>query len=127
MSDGADEAGVAPPPRKKKRKKKGPPKSEAPAAAVAGDDRSVFARAYPDDPQLNRLVAAFDAGDYATVRARAHDLVHATKNDDVRRAARDLLRRIEPDRTAALLLGVAVALLAFLSWWHWSHPHGAGG
>jgi hypothetical protein len=125
VSEGAGEAGATTPPRKKKRKKKAAHAVAQPPSAA--DERPVFARGFPDDPQLNRLVTAFDAGDYATVRARAHELVHATKNDEVRRAARELLRRIEPDRTATLLLGVAFALLAFLSWWHWSHPHGAGG
>ncbi|XXT19009.1 hypothetical protein WME94_53175 [Sorangium sp. So ce429] len=42
---------------------------------------------------------------------------------DVRRAARALLRRIEPDPLAVALLVAAVALLAFLSFWYWSHSH----
>ncbi|MGK3988353.1 hypothetical protein WME99_35250 [Sorangium sp. So ce136] len=42
---------------------------------------------------------------------------------EVRRAARALLRRIEPDPLAVGLLVAAVALLAFLSLWYWSHSH----
>ncbi|WP_434044193.1 MULTISPECIES: hypothetical protein [Sorangium] len=42
---------------------------------------------------------------------------------EVRRAARALLRRIEPDPLAVALLVAAVALLAFLSLWYWSHSH----
>ncbi|XXY55007.1 hypothetical protein WME91_28145 [Sorangium sp. So ce269] len=42
---------------------------------------------------------------------------------EVRRAARALLRRIEPDPLAVALLVAAVALLAFLSFWYWSHSH----
>ncbi|WP_437306071.1 hypothetical protein [Sorangium sp. So ce388] len=42
---------------------------------------------------------------------------------EVRRAARALLRRIEPDPLAIALLVAAVALLAFLSLWYWSHSH----
>jgi hypothetical protein len=130
----ADEA--APPPRKKKRKKRKPgeeasgrdarPAGET-SASAGGDDRPLFARDFPSDAELDRLVAAFEAGNYALVRSGANQLVHATKNEAVRRSARQLLTRIEPDRTAVLLLGVAVALLLFVSWWHWTHPHGAGG
>ncbi|WP_437622051.1 hypothetical protein [Sorangium sp. So ce1151] len=42
---------------------------------------------------------------------------------EVRRAARALLRQIEPDPLAVALLVAAVALLAFLSFWYWSHSH----
>ncbi|XYH97341.1 hypothetical protein ACMHYB_57885 [Sorangium sp. So ce1128] len=44
---------------------------------------------------------------------------------EVRRAARALLRRIDPDPLAVALLVAAVALLAFLSLWYWSHSHAA--
>jgi len=112
---------------KKKRKKRKPVADAASITAPAVADRPPFAQAFPSDAELDRLLACFQAGDYASVRSGAPALAHATKSDDVRRAARELQRRIEPDRTATLLLGLAVALLAYLSWWHWAHPHGAGG
>ncbi|WP_437812138.1 hypothetical protein [Sorangium sp. So ce1078] len=42
---------------------------------------------------------------------------------DARRAARELLRRVDPDPLAVALLLAAIALLAFLSLWYWSHSH----
>ncbi|WP_437779251.1 hypothetical protein [Sorangium sp. So ce1097] len=77
----------------------------------------------PRDPELARLVEAFERGDYAFVRAGAGRLAKEAERDEVRRAARDLLRRIEPDPLAVALLVAAVALLAFLSLWYWSHSH----
>ena len=44
-----------------------------------------FARDFPNDPELAVLVAAFAAGDYATVRIGAPEL--ASKTDDERREA----------------------------------------
>jgi hypothetical protein len=42
----------------------------------------------------------------------------------VQAAVQDLLRRIEPDRTAVIMLGVAMLLMVFLAWFYWTHPHG---
>ncbi|WP_437937220.1 hypothetical protein [Sorangium sp. So ce341] len=55
----------------------------------------------------------------------AQDLAeqHERERDEIRRAARALLRRIEPDPLAVALLVAAAALLAFLSLWYWSHSH----
>jgi hypothetical protein len=55
-----------------------------------------FSRAYPDDPELRRLVVAFDSGDYFTVRQGAPELAQRTTDEAVRKAALDLRRRIEP-------------------------------
>ena len=126
MTEPTGEGEARPPPKKKRKKRKPVDDASPTATAVAVADRPAFAQAFPSDAELDRLLACFQAGDYASVRTGAPALAHATKSDDVRRAARELQRRIEPDRTATLLLGLAVALLAYLSWWHWSHPHGAG-
>ncbi|WP_044987070.1 hypothetical protein [Sorangium cellulosum] len=45
------------------------------------------------------------------------------ERDEIRRAARALLRRIDPDPLAVALLVAAAALLVFLSLWYWSHSH----
>ncbi|WP_437952623.1 hypothetical protein WME98_19345 [Sorangium sp. So ce296] len=50
---------------------------------------------------------------------------HERERDEIRRAARALLRRVEPDPLAVALLVAAAALLAFLSLWYWSHSHGS--
>jgi hypothetical protein len=88
-------------------------------------DESVpaFARAWPRDTALDRLVAAFEAGDYARVRREAPRLARRTESDTVRRAARELGRRLDPDPVAVYMLMAAAALLVFLAGWYWLHPY----
>ncbi|WP_438025590.1 hypothetical protein [Sorangium sp. So ce233] len=111
----ADQADAEPPRRTKKRAKR----RDGQAASVPGDG----APGVPRDPELARLEQAFERGDYALVRSGAGRLAREAERDEVRRAARDLLRRIDPDPLAVALLVAAVALLAFLSLWYWSHSH----
>jgi hypothetical protein len=116
-------------PRRKRRKRAAA--SEADAAPPAKDpgepeeDERLpsFARAWPRDPALDALVAAFDAGDYARVRREAPALARQTEDDAVRRAARELRRRLDPDPLAVYILMAAGVLLAFLAGWYWLHPH----
>lgn len=134
--DGAPAA--RPAKRKKKRRRRPDPEQEAAARAEAiegeespeegerasDDGRPAFARSYPNDPELARVVDLFEAGHYAEVRTLARKLVHATDSDDVRKAARDVLARLEPDPLAKILLAAAAILLVFLAGWFWTHPHG---
>jgi hypothetical protein len=77
-----------------------------------------FARDFPNDPELAVLVAAFAAGDYATVRKGAPELASKTKDEHVKQAAEILRARIEPDPTARVLFALTAALLVFLmTWW----------
>jgi hypothetical protein len=77
-----------------------------------------FARDFPDDPELAVLVAAFAAGDYATVRKGAPELAAKTDDEHVKRAAELLRTRIEPDPTSRVLFALTAALLVFLmAWW----------
>jgi hypothetical protein len=90
------------------------------------DDRGdipAFALKFPRDPALDALVAAFEAGDYARVRREGPELARSTENDEVRRAAREIVRRLDPDPIAVYMLMAAAALLVFLAGWYWSHPH----
>ncbi len=98
---------------------------EKPAATDDIDEGvPAFARSFPrDDDALTALVAAFEAGDYARVRREAPALVQKTDRDDVRRAARELRRRLDPDPLAVYMLMAAAALLVFLAGWYWLHPH----
>lgn len=80
-----------------------------------------FARDFPHDEELARLVAAFAAGDYATVRTDAPALAASTKSDDVKRAAELLRARIEPDPSARVFFGLTAALMVFLMLWWASH------
>jgi hypothetical protein len=80
-----------------------------------------FTKGFPDDPELGRLVQAFEAGDYRTVRAGAPKLAERTKDARVRAAALDLRRRIDPDPIQLYLLALTFALLAFLTAWFYLH------
>jgi hypothetical protein len=106
-----------PAPKKKKRKRKAaeapaaPGPFERPALDASGRERPRFLLRFPLDPELDRLVAAFEAGNYAEVRRAAPDLAERAESPEVRRAAEELLRRIEPDQLLKLYLAVAVALL----------------
>jgi hypothetical protein len=82
-----------------------------------------FAKGFPDDPDLGRLVAAFESGDYRTVRDEAPKLAERTADPKVREAALDLRRRIEPDPIQLYLLGLTLALLTFLTAWFYIHKH----
>ncbi len=80
-----------------------------------------FARDFPNDPELATLVAAFAAGDYATVREGAPALASMTKDQHVKRAAELLRARIEPDPTARVFFALTAALLVFLMVWWATH------
>ena len=80
-----------------------------------------FARTYPHDPELDVLVETFEAGNYARVREGAQRLAETATRDDVRRAARDLRKRVDPDPLMTYLLLAAIALLAALSVHYWTH------
>jgi hypothetical protein len=83
--------------------------------------RPAFAEGFPDHPELTELVDAFARGDYRTVRERAPALATSTEDEDVRRAARLLRERIDPDPTAKILFALAAVLLAFLTAWWVAH------
>jgi hypothetical protein len=102
---------------KKKRKRAAPAPFEGPS----------FARDFPREPELDRLVAAFERGNYALVRTEAPRLMKATDRDDVRLAASELRRRIDPDPLARFLLMAAMGLLIFLSYYYFRHAHGGAG
>lgn len=120
-------------PRPKRRKKRRPGATDAvetpeppaqPVKEAAADEVPAFARAFPEDPALGKLVAAFEAGDFARVRREVPRLVQETESDEVRAAARELRRRLDPDPVAVYLLAIAAVLLVFLAGWYGMHVHG---
>jgi hypothetical protein len=121
----AAEAPAPAPPTPPKRRKKRRKRAAVPEAPEVDEKAGLpaFARAFPREPALDTLVAAFDAGDYARVRREAPSLAKTTDRDDVRAAAQELARRLDPDPLAVYLLGGAAVLLAFLAAWYWSNPH----
>jgi len=88
---------------------------------ATGRERPRFLLGFPDDPQLSRLTAAFEAGNYALVRAEAEALAERTENRAVRDAALELRRRIDPDPLAKYLLALTGALLLFLAYFAYHH------
>lgn len=82
-----------------------------------GRQRPAFILRFPAHPELDRLVAAFEAGNFAQVRAQAPKLAQDAEDPAVRQAALELARRIEPDRNVVILLLLAVAMFLFVASW----------
>ncbi len=99
-----------------------PPRAAEPAR---GPKRARFLETLPDDAALRELGEAFEAGNYARVRAEAPKLAQSSEREDVRAAAADLARRIEPDPLVKYLFLVAVLLLlAIAAFAYGGHGHG---
>jgi hypothetical protein len=122
-----DEEAEAPRPKRKKKRKKrvaeaGPPEESAASGAkpgrapldADGRERPQFLLAFPEDPELERLIGAFESGDFATVRRDAPALAERAEDPSVRDAALELRRRIDPDPLVRYLLIASVILLAVL-------------
>ncbi|HYJ09821.1 MAG TPA: hypothetical protein VEX18_12455 [Polyangiaceae bacterium] len=86
-----------------------------------GRERPRFLLAFPEHPDLARLAAAFEAGNYALVREEAEPLAERAENPAVRDAALELRRRIEPDPLVKYLLALTAALLLFLTYFAYNH------
>ena len=94
------------------------------AASDGGRERPGFLLEFPSDPELQRLVQAFELGNYEAVRTGAPKLAAATEDPAVRAAARELRRRIDPDPLMKYLLWVAVTLFVFVVWYTYqNHSH----
>jgi hypothetical protein len=115
--------------RKKKKKKKKraveaePEKPSGPVLGPEGSERPTFVLDFPKDDELDRVVRAFELGNYAFVREHAAKLAENASDEAVRRAAEELLRRIEPDPLVKILLGMSVALFLFMVFYAYSHGH----
>ena len=88
-----------------------------------GRERPRFLLEFPNDPELQRLVRAFEAGNYALVREDAPELAARTEDPVVRAAARELRRRIDPDPLMKYLLWVALGLFVFVVWYTYQGQH----
>jgi hypothetical protein len=93
-----------------------------PAQATPPAHRPAFARDFPSDPALDRILALFDQGNYAQVRKEVQALPKSV-SAEVRAAAQEIAKRLEPDPLALYLVAIAAALLAVLAGWYWTHPH----
>jgi hypothetical protein len=88
-----------------------------PPENAVGEERPAFLLQFPDDPELERLIRAFEEGNFAKVRAEAPELARRSTDEAVRRAARELRQRIDPDPLLVVLLVFALSLFAFLVVW----------
>lgn len=88
---------------------------------AAGRERPRFLLGFPAHPELSRLSAAFEAGNYALIREEAPALAERAESPAVRAAALELRRRIEPDPLAKYLLALTAALLLLLAYWAYHH------
>ncbi len=110
------------PKKKKKRAAEPRPIPERPARDARGRDRPAFLLNFPADPELESLMEAFEAGNYAKVREQAPRLIERSEAADVKAAAEELLRRIEPDPLVKLLLAVTIGLFfAVVGYVYYSH------
>lgn len=88
-----------------------------------GMDRPRFVLDFPEDVELSRLVAAFERGNYAFVREEAPKLAARTDRPEIRAAAEELRRRIDPDPLAIyLLVASGLLLLVLVIWAYHVHP-----
>jgi len=84
---------------------------------AAGEERPAFLLEFPHEPELELLIAAFEAGNFAKVRRDAPQLAARSEDDAVRRAALELRRRTDPDPLLVGLLALCIALFVFLVTW----------
>lgn len=112
-------------PRKRVKRRKGKKRSRTDEAHR--EHRLGFVQSYPLDAALDPLIHAFDRGDYAFVREKAPLLAAGEAPEAVRAAARDLLRRVAPDRSIVGMMLVALVLLGALAMHFWNHREGEPG
>jgi hypothetical protein len=95
-----------------------------PARDADGMMRPEFLLEFPVDERLDALIAAFERGDYGYVRDSAETLARETDRDDVRDAALELRRRVDPDPLARYVVVASILLLVFLvAWTYLGHDH----
>ncbi len=93
--------------------------SDAPDGEPAS--RLPFLDGFPEHEGLSRAVSAFENGNYAEVRKLCQELLEREEDTEVRRAATELLRRIEPDRLVVAILWASFVLLGIVILWAYGH------
>jgi hypothetical protein len=92
---------------------------------ASSPERPLFAQGWPANPELDRLLDAFERGNYAYVRREAPKVAASASDPDVKGAALDLRKRIDPAPLAGILIFVAVGLLVVLAG-HYLGKHNPG-
>jgi|GEM_PF-3181943 len=80
-------------------------------------ERAGFLAGFPEDSSLAPAVAAFERGDYRSTRRICTELLERDLDPDVHDAARELLKRLEPDRLVLRVLWGSFVLLALIALW----------
>jgi hypothetical protein len=116
---------------KKRKRRKRPAEPDVESAEIRapdppeldanGRERPRFLLSFPAHPELERLAAAFEQGNYTLVRRGAPALAKNSEDPAVRAAALELQRRIEPDPLIKYLLLASFVLLLVLVAYAYSH------
>jgi hypothetical protein len=85
--------------------------------------RARFLDGFPEHEGLSRAVTAFENGNYAETRRLCEQLLESEQDEDVRDAANELLRRMQPDRMIVVILWASFALLALVALSVYGHGH----
>jgi hypothetical protein len=110
--------------KKRRRKKKAEQSHRRPVLDEDGRERPLFLLDFPEHPELEELIRAFEQGNFALVRRKAPELARKVDDDAVRAAALELRRRIDPDPLLRYMLLISIALLAFLIFYaYFLHGH----
>lgn len=96
------------------------PKQPARRLDADGRERPAFLLSFPSQPALDELVVAFERGDFRFVRQNAARVISTATDPQVKGAAQELRRRIDPDPLVVAMLALACALFVFLvAWAYW--------
>lgn len=98
---------------------------DEPAVPPADLEKPLFAQGWPASPELDRLLLAFERGNYAYVRSEAPRVAERASDPAVKAAAVDLRRRIDPAPLAGILVIIAIGLLVVLAA-HYLGKHNPG-
>lgn len=80
-----------------------------------------FLAELPDADALKPAIAAFSSGNYRELNRVCRQLLEHDEDPEVHAAARELLRRVEPDRFIVGVLWGSFALLVLLVLWAFGH------
>jgi len=83
--------------------------------------RPRFLARFPEHAGLAKAALAYERGDYREVRALSKALLESEDDVDVRDAASELLRRIEPDRLIVAIVWSSFVLLGLIILWAYGH------
>lgn len=84
-------------------------------------ERAKFLLRFPKDAELEPAVTAFVKGNYRETQRVCAELLQQDLDPDVHDAARELLRRLEPDRLIIGILWGSFALMALIVLWAYGH------